>query len=266
MIPKTDYHIHTSLCGHAIGECRDYVQQAEKMGLEEVGFSDHAPFVDRVDPAVTMSRDQLPFYQQMMEGLRRDSCTLSIKIGIEADFIPGFEKQTKELLDGYAYDYVIGSVHFLKDWAFDCPNERQSWDGKDVNQVYRTYQKTLREAAQSQLFDIMGHVDLVKKFGHRASEDISAEIKKTAEVFKKFGVAIEINTSGLRKPVGEIYPALKDLTIYARAGVPIVFGSDAHRPQEVGADFDQARLLALRAGFQQYCIFEKRKIVGQIPL
>ena len=261
MNPISDYHMHTPLCGHAVGAPREYVEQALKVGLSVIGFSDHAPFVHCVDPKVTMSLKQLPAYYRMIEEVRTQyKDKLRIKVAIEADFIPGYESKTKAILDDYSYDYVIGSVHFIKNWGFDNPEERQKWNEQDVNKVYRDYYELLRESARSGLFDIMGHVDLVKKFGNRATEDMTKEVKQTAQIFRKCGVAIEINTSGLRKPVKEIYPALSNLKIYFAAGVPLTFGSDAHDPLDVGKDFQVGIILAKKAGYKEYVLFKNRKI------
>jgi len=266
-LPISDYHMHTPLCGHAIGQPSEYAQHAIKVGLEEIGFSDHAPFVHMVDPRVTMGMQQLPEYYQMIEDVRNKYANeLRIRIGIEADFIPGYEEKTKAILDDYPYDYVIGSVHFIKDWGFDDPSQREKWDQTDVNQVYRDYYVLLRESALSGMFDIMGHVDLVKKFGNCATEDMVREVQETAQVFKEAGVAIEINTSGLRKKIGEMYPAQKCLQIYADAGVPLTFGSDAHDPLDVGKDFDKAINLAKAVGYTEYILFKNRKIERRIKI
>ncbi|HLF18464.1 MAG TPA: histidinol-phosphatase HisJ [Candidatus Omnitrophota bacterium] len=267
MKPICDYHMHTPLCGHATGEPKEYAKQAIKVGLQEIGFSDHAPFVHMRDPGITMGMEQLPSYYRMIE----EVCTLyknelRIKVAIEADFIPGYEDKTKKILDDYPYDYVIGSVHFIKDWGFDDPAQRKAWDEQDVNQVYRDYFDLLRQSARSKMFDIMGHVDLVKKFGHRASQDMSDEVKKTAQTFKECGVAVEINTSGLRKTCKEMYPALNFLKIYRKAGVPLTFGSDAHQPEHVGADFEAAVALAKEAGYAEYVLFKNRKIERTVKL
>ena len=260
MIPKVDYHMHTPLCGHAVGNPDEYVRRAIEVGLEEIGFSDHAPLVTHEDARYTMNRTQLPLYHQMMEEVQKKSKNLKIKIGIEADFVPGFEDKTKAILSGYPYDFVIGSIHFIDAWAFDDPEEKVKWKDKDVDRVYRDYYKLLRLSAESGLYDIMGHVDLVKKFGHRPSADLTGEIEKTAQVFKKTGVAVEINTSGLRKPVNEIYPSLAVLKIYRQAGVPITFSSDSHDPNDVGRDYDKALALARAAGYGEYLVFKQRKI------
>lgn len=267
MIPIADYHMHTPLCGHAVGEPSEYAQTAVKLGLEEIGFSDHAPFVHTVDPGVTMNVKQLPEYYHMIENVRKEyHGSLRIKIAIEADYIPGYEDKTKTILEDYPYDYVIGSVHFIKDWGFDNPHERNQWDEKDVNQVYRDYYQLLRQCAQAGLYNIMGHVDLVKKFCYRATEDLTDEVRKTAQIFKECGVAIEINTAGLRKPIKEMYPALENLKIYCDAGIPLTFGSDSHAPNDVGRDFEGAVALAIKAGYSEYVLFKNRKIERSITL
>ena len=260
MLPKVDYHMHTPLCGHAVGEPEEYVEQAMRVGLSEIGFSDHAPLVTHEDARYTMNASQLGLYHKMIEKVQKKYASFTIKLGLEADFVPGFENKTRAILEGYPYDFVIGSIHFIDAWAFDDPDEQVKWKDKDPNRVYRDYYKLLRLSAASGLFDIMGHVDLVKKFGHRATEDLNAEIEETAKVFKKSGVAIEINTSGLRKPVKEIYPSLGVLKIYRRAGVPMTFSSDSHDPRDVGRDYDKAYLLAKEAGYSEYLVFRKRRV------
>ncbi len=267
MTPITDYHMHTPLCGHAVGEPKEYAEHAQKMGLEEIGFSDHAPLVSHEDPKITMNIKQLPLYNTMIGEIRsKFSPSLGIKIALEADFIPGFEEKTKKILKSYPYDYVIGSVHFINHWGFDDPAERERWNEKNINQVYHDYYALLRKSAESGLFDIMGHVDLVKKFGHRPTENMMDEVEKTAKVFKKSGVAVEINTSGLRKPIKEMYPAPDCLEIYRKAGVPLTFGSDAHSPQDVGKSFDKAAVLAKSVGYREYLIFKQRKVERIVKL
>ncbi len=261
MLPITDYHMHTPLCGHATGDPGEYAAQAIKVGLEEIGFSDHAPLVSHEAPGITMSMKQLPDYYRMIEEVQsKFKNELRIKMAIEADFIPGFEDQTKLILEDCPYDYVIGSVHYIKEWGFDNPDQRQQWDEKDVNAVYRDYYALLRLSAQSGMFDIMGHVDLVKKFGQLPTEDLSDEVHNTAKIFKECGVAVEINTSGLRKPIKEMYPSLSNLKIYCKAGVLLTFGSDAHNPKDVGCDFQRAVDLARAAGYSEYVLFKQRKI------
>ena len=256
--------MHTPLCGHAVGEPEEYAKRALAVGLSEIGFSDHAPLVSHEDARYTMNKRQLPLYHRMIERLqpKYKKQGLTIKLGIEADYIPGFEDQIKEILSGYPYDFVIGSVHFIDRWAFDDPDpsEKVKWKDKDIDTVYRDYYCLLRQSAESGLYDIIGHADLVKKFSYRAAADMSGEVEETAKVFKKAGVAVEINPSGLRKPVKEIYPSPEVLKIYRKTGVPITFSSDAHDPSDVGRDFDKAVDLAREVGYEEYLIFKKRQV------
>lgn len=262
MRPKVDYHMHTPLCGHAVGEPEAYVRRGIEVGLSEIGFSDHAPLVSHEDARYTMNRKQLPRYLKMMEEVRAKFPKFTIKVGLEADYLPGFEEKTREVLKTHDYDFVIGSIHFIDRWAFDDPDpaEQVKWKDKSVDRVYADYYELLRKSAASGLFDIMGHVDLVKKFGHRPTKDVTPDVEKTAKVFKDADVTVEINTSGLRKPVGEIYPSLDVLKIYRKAGVPITFSSDSHDPSDVGRDYDKAEALAKAAGYSEYRVFKKRKV------
>ncbi len=267
MIPYCDYHMHTPLCGHAKGAPEEYIKQGIKMGLKEIGFADHAPTVHKPMPGITMSFDELPKYHAMIEDVqKRYSSQITIKIGLEADFLPGYENKTRSIIEGYPYDYIIGSVHFIDDWAFDDPASREYWKIHDVDEVYRKYYALLRQSAKTGFYQIIGHCDLPKKFGSRPTVDLTDDIRATAKVFKETGVAIEINTAGLRKPIGEMYPAFNCLKIYREAGVPLTFGSDAHKPEEVAQDLDKAMDLAKSAGYSEYLIFNKRRIEKRIKI
>ena len=267
MLPQADYHMHTPLCGHAVGSPEEYVRFGLKAGLKEMGFSDHAPMVHQRMPGITMDLDELPLYHRMIEAVRaKYAGQITIKTALEADFIPGFETKTKAIIEGHPYDYIIGSVHFINGWAVDNPDTVEEWKTKDINKIYRDYYALLRQSAKSGFFNIIGHCDLPKKFGHRPTADLTDEIKTTAQVFKKTGVAVEINTSGLRKPVKEMYPAPACLKIYREAGVPLTFGSDAHDPKDVGRDFNKAVDLAKSVGYSEYIIFKQRKIERTIKI
>ncbi len=254
-----DYHTHTSLCGHAIGKMEDYVQEALRCGLDEIGLSDHLPIKGGKESNISMALEELPVYVSEVERLREEFPEISIKLGIEADYVPGNESYLREILASYPFDYVIGSVHYIGTWAFDHPDERDRWKNSDIDAVYKNYFGLLRKSARSGLFDIVGHSDLVKKFGYRSEADLSNELNDTAQVFAKCDVAVEINTSGLRKRVREIYPSQAILTIYQKYNIPIVFGSDAHAPEDVGRDFDKAISLARECGYKSYVTFNQRE-------
>lgn len=261
-----DYHIHTKRCGHATGEMEEYVEQAIASGLEEIGFSDHLPFFHKRDSGYTMALEELPNYVKEVERLKERYPQIRIKLAIEADYFPGREKETEKLIQGHPFDYVLGSVHFIDGWGFDIPEEKGSWEGKDVESVYRSYFQLLRQSARLPFFDIIGHSDLVKKFGHRSTASLDREIEETARLFRDEGKSVELNTSGLRKPAREIYPSERLLEAYHKYKVPIVFGSDAHAPKEVGQDFQKALALAKKVGYREALVYEKRKIKERYSL
>jgi histidinol-phosphatase (PHP family) len=246
-----DYHTHTSLCGHAEGEPGDYVRAALGKGIPAVGISDHLPLLFAEDPELTMTLGELEHYVQEILELKARHPGF-VLLGIEADYRPDTIERVGELVSLYPFDYVIGSVHFIDGWDFDDPRFLSRWDGRDVDKVYREYFGLVAEAAETGVFTILGHVDLVKKFGHRPTHPVEDAVWQMAGRVADAGVIVELNTAGLHKPVGEIYPDAALLSKFCRLGVPITFGSDAHRPQDVGRDFDRAALLALAAGYTEY--------------
>lgn len=262
-----DYHIHTKLCGHASGEMEEYVQQAVFCGLQEIGFADHFPMMKWAKPEYAMSFEQLPQYINDVHHLQHKYPQLPIKLGIEADYYsPAEESALRRLLAQNPFDYVYGSVHFVNEWAIDDPGNLHRWDECGVDQIYTSYFNTLQLAARSDLFDIISHSDLVKKFGHRPTIDMMGLIEETVRVYKHQGMVVEINSSGLRRPVGEIYPAPSIIRLLKEYDVPIVFGSDAHRPEETGKDFEFMRNLVKECGYRELVIFAQREIVDTYTL
>lgn len=255
-----DYHVHTSRCGHAKGDMRDYLKRAQELSLDEIGFADHLPLLTKQDPSLTMSIDQLDDYVQSIELLKKDFPGIDIKTGIEADYLPGLEEETARLLNTYDFDFVIGSVHFINGWGFDDSRYIEGYKDRDIYELYAHYFRLVKAAAESGLFDIIGHIDLIKKYNFRPEKSIEPLLEETISAIKDTGMCIELNTAGLRKPVGEIYPSVEVLRICFDAGVPIIFGSDAHAPEQVGMDFDQALSCAKQVGYRQYVTFR-----GRIP-
>lgn len=254
-----DYHIHTTRCGHAQGSMADYIKRAQELLFLEVGFADHLPLLIREDPTLTMSINELAGYIEAVEVLKRDFPGITIKTGIEADYFPGMEGYTKRLLDQHEFDYVIGSVHFIDGWGFDDSRHIEGYETRDIYDLYANYFEMVASSASSGLFDIIGHLDLIKKYNFRPKKDITSMVEDVVLEIKGAGVCIEINTAGLRKPVGEMYPSDEILKLCARAGIPITLGSDAHNPEQVGMDFNLALALASRVGYSQIAVFKKRR-------
>lgn len=240
-----------------------YVEHAIQIGLKEIGFSDHIPMywlpVERRDPGIAMRMEELEEYVQDVLRLRERYPELPIRLGIEADFIPGWEEELQRLLAPYPWDYVIGSVHFVDDWDFDNPASISRFTQWDIDELYDRFFALERMAAQTGLFDILAHIDLVKKFGHRATKDLTESYSAVANAIAQSGAAIELSTAGLRKPVREQYPAEPLLQACQAAGVPLVISSDAHKPAEVGYSFATAAELARKTGWRELAFFEKRQ-------
>lgn len=254
-----DYHVHTARCGHAQGEMVDYVKKARELSLKELGFADHLPLLTKEDPTLTMSMDELGDYVRMVETLKEEFPDIEIKIGIEADFLPGLEEKTARLIDSYHFDYVIGSIHFIDGWGFDDSRYIEGYKDRDIYELYAQYFALVEGAAKSGLFDIIGHLDLIKKYNFKPDVDITPLVKRAIGAIKEAGVCVEINTAGLRKPVGEMYPSEEILRLCREAGVPVTLGSDAHNPEQVGMNFDTAIEAATRVGYDKIATFTRRK-------
>jgi histidinol-phosphatase (PHP family) len=246
-----DYHTHTALCGHASGAPVEYVQAARALGLTGVGIADHLPLLPRYDPELTMKMSDLPGYVAEVLALKADFPGY-VLLGVEADYRPPTASEVRDLLAMHPLDYVIGSVHFLGDWAVDDARTISGYADRDIDEVWVEYLQLVGDAAESGLFTIMGHLDLVKKFGYRPTRVLDKEMGRLVERLAKSGVLVEINTAGLHKPAGEAYPDPDLLRRLCEAGVPITFGSDAHQPEHVGRDFDHAVRLAREAGYTHF--------------
>lgn len=249
------YHLHTSLSGDGSGSHEDYIKTAIEKNIDEIGFSEHLCFKK---PDWSIDPQELPLMVKKVNALK-ESSAIPIKLGIELDYNPEFEEEIKKVTATYPFDYVIGVVHYIGDWVADDPRYIAEYKKRDINEVYKQYFSLIQKAANSQFFDIIGHPDLIKKYGFRPKKSIDNLLKDTAEVFKRNKVVIEINTGGLAKPCKEIYPSKKFLKICFNEKIPITLGSDAHVPEDVGRYFDEAIRLAKEVGYTKIVQFTKRK-------
>ncbi len=254
-----DYHMHTSRCGHAAGGMDEYAARAAEMGLREIGFSDHMPLLHTEDAALTMGLDELPLYVQEVVDLRARFPGLPIRLGIEVDYLPETAPLLPALLEAHPFDYVMGSLHFVDGWAFDDPRNLGGYEGRDLRALWERYFDLLGEAAESGLFDVLAHPDLIKKFGFRPEGDVHHLYRACLDRIAGSGTVMEVNTAGLRKPVKEIYPGEDFLLMCRERDIAVTLGSDAHRPVEVGADFGQALSLLRRTGFRELVLFSARQ-------
>ena len=250
-----DYHTHTARCGHASGQPVEYVRAAQARGLLGIGIADHLPLLPEPDPELSMSEADLQHYVAEVQGLKAEFPGY-VLLGIEADYRPQTVPEVRSLLDAFPFDYVIGSVHHLGMWGFDDPRQMGEYDERDIDEVWIEYLELVGDAAESGLFTILGHLDLVKKFGFRPTRVLEFELRHLIDRVARAGVLVEINTAGLHKPIGEVYPTPDILRRLCDAGVAVTFGSDAHLPSEVGRDFDHAVELAHTAGYAGFAFLE----------
>lgn len=257
-----DYHIHTKMCGHASGEMGEYVAAAQQKGLREIGFADHIPMyflpVGERDSSIAMKEEELYAYVRRVREMQEKYYPFPIKLGIEADFVPGMEKELMAVLKRHDFDYILGSIHYLDSWGFDNPRHREEYDKWDLYELYRVYFATVKKAAASGIFDSIAHPDLIKKFGFRPDKDIIGIYEDTVQEIAAAGVCVEINTAGLRVPAGEIYPHIDFLKLCCKYRIPVTLGSDAHLPQQVGMGFREAVAVLKSTGYSKVVTFTGR--------
>jgi histidinol-phosphatase (PHP family) len=265
----TDYHLHlrpdeddSPAASFFTGEnVERYLATAAAVGVEELGVSEH---LYRFTQALGLwrhpfweqnARDDLDAYCEFVRGT-------PLKLGLECDFVPGTEDRTASLIEARDFDYVVGSVHFLGDRAVD----HSGWDvwtgGRDPDEVWRRYFDLLAECARSGLFDILAHPDLVKVWGGARplpEGDLRFFYEPAVEAIAESGIAVEVSTAGLRKPVGEIYPAPAFAEMCAEAGAGFALSSDAHLPEQVGFGYERAIEFLGALGVAKICVFEGRQ-------
>jgi histidinol-phosphatase (PHP family) len=265
-----DLHTHHDRCGHAEGSLADVAGWATLRGIAVLGVSDHAPrFADPADhplPDTQMARSQWDGYLAEAAALRDELAgRLDLRVGVEADYLPGTEAVYRAALDRPELDYVLGSVHEVPApggaWALFHP---ETYADADLDEVHRRYWETVAAAATSGLFDVLAHLDLVRMLPPpgepaRRGAPLPAAIEDALDAIADAGVAVEINGSGMRRD-GRPYPDEPILAGLVRRGVPISFGSDAHRRGQLGLGWGEARALLGALGVTRVAVFRGRAL------
>ena len=266
----TDYHVHLRPDEADTPPARYFTEAnagryraaADAAGIAELGISEH---VHRFAQALDIWRH--PFWvEQAVDDLDAYCEFLraaGLKVGIEADYVAGAEERIEALLASRPFDYVIGSVHFVGDGAID-QDRWDVWEAErgDPDRVWSRYFERLAAAASSGLFDVLAHPDLVKVWGAgrpAPEQDPRTFWEPSVEAIAAAGVAVEVSTSGLRKPVDEIYPAAGFARLCVEAGVPFTLSSDAHLPEHVGYAYDEAIGFMSGLGIDRLCVFTGRE-------
>ena len=266
----TDYHTHfrpddpdTPASRYFTPENAErYREAATERGITELGVSEH---IHRFEQSLEIWDH--PWWQQNAHDDVDEYCRFvredtDLRLGIEADFVPGREDRIANFLDAREWDYVIGSVHFLRDDAVDMPGDWDIWRSADPDKVWTRYFETLGEAARTGMFDILAHPDLVKVWGAERpwpDGDLRRFYERAMEGIAEADIAVEVSTAGLRKPVGEIYPARAFLEMCLEAGKPVALSSDAHLPEHLGYGYEQALEWLGEIGVTELAVFEGRR-------
>jgi histidinol-phosphatase (PHP family) len=239
-----------------------YREVASERGIDVLGVSEH---VYRFTQSLEIWDH--PFWREnavddidaYCEFVRSET---DLALGIEADFVAGREDRTANLLEARDWDYVLGSVHFIRGGAVDMEGDFDVWRSADADQVWRRYFEHLGEAARTGLFDVLAHPDLVKVWGAgRPSPggDLRRFYDLAMDGIAESDVAIEVSTAGLRKPAGEIYPARPFLEMCLEAGRPLTLSSDAHEPNQLAYRYDGAVEMLQEMGVTEIAVFERRE-------
>ena len=266
----TDYHVHlrpderehTFERSFTTANAERYRETAAERGIEELGVSEH---IYRFSAALEIWDH--PFWRRYAVDDLDAYCAFvreetDLRLGIEMDFVPGREDRIATQLDGRDWDYVVGSIHFLRDRSLDT-EEYSIWGaGESPERVWRRYFETVAESARSGLYDIVGHPDLVKVWGRAApmpEGDLRRYYEPAVEAFAESGVTVELSTAGWRKPVAEQYPSRPYLEMLVDAGCPIALSSDAHTADQLGFEYERAVELLEQVGVSEIAVFERRQ-------
>lgn len=255
---RIDLHNHTTLCNHATGTVEEYVKRAIELGIDEYGFSDHAPM--NYDPKYRMDISQKSIYEKwILDVKEKYKNQIKILLAYEVDFLNGYILD--EIINAKV-DYLIGSVHFLQNknemWGFDNPEFIGVYESKDIDSIWEEYFLAIESMAKTGLFDIVGHFDLIKVFKFLPKKDIRILAKKALTQIKKSNMVLEINPAGLRKPINETYPSKQLLELAYEMDINITFGSDAHSVEQVGFKYEEAKDLAKLTGYKKCVTFDNR--------
>lgn len=246
-------HTHTALCGHADDSLRDMVDAGAAAGISTYAITEHYPLSHAVDPDhfVSMEAERVDEYFDEIEKARTAHPAMEIIAGCELDWLGPHEDRDLKREDFDRFELILGSVHFVDEWAFDDPSVRDRWDTEGPDVIWRHYVDLWCDAVTSDApFTVMSHPDLVKKFGYYPSFDIEPLYAQMVEAISGTDRMIELNTSGAYYPCKEMYPSPRLLAQFCRAGVPCTIGTDAHATSTVARGIIDGYRVLYDAGYR----------------
>ena len=264
-----DYHVHTPLCNHAEGVMEAYVRKALEIGLKEICFLDHltvAEYAYQSGRKLSMTPEEVPLYFQAVQLLKqRYKGSIDVKVGLEIDFNPEHVNLFYDIVKTYSFDVIGSSLHFPV--GLDVVSSNSDWKhGKgDTDHIYSLYFEQMVSMLEHSYYDMVCHLDLVKKYGRNSFKPFDKEIDEIVSIIGNKNIIVEVNTSGYNHPAKEVYPSPDIIKKCLKAGIGVTLGSDAHHPQSVGQNFDRALSVLISAGYKHLSTFARRKR-GTIPI
>lgn len=260
-----DLHTHTSY-GHGSSSVFEMYAAGRRKGLDIHGFSEHSPRPLGYDYTNEYREHLNAHYQQYLdevEELKQKNTESKVLLALELDWLedePGF---MQECAAKHHFDYIIAGIHFIKKWGFD--DQAAHWAPllkQEKHKLYSAYYKTMIKMAETKLFHIVAHPDLIKIFsGETFGEWIKAN-KSLAEdallACKENNMCMEISSAGLRKPCKEIYPCRTIMEIAKDIDIPLTFASDGHCVNTIGQNLPLLHDYAKEYGFTEQHYFENK--------
>ena len=281
---KIDYHMHFERGSYDFGWVQGFFDAAERRGLDEIGISEHShgftDFEHFYYDDLILDDSFIGSFQKKWLKKNKFKCPLDdyftfmdelkkrgkpVKTGIEVcNFVD--QKAVGEILDRYPFDYRIGSVHFLKGWAYDSAEIKAEWDSRPLQTIYEQYAEEVEHLCAGGHYDVLGHPFNIRLFKYLPDFDVTPYLERVAKAMKKAGMVVDINTgTRYRYPIEEISPYPAFMEIAADFGLPIITTSDAHEPEDCGAYIDEAISYAKRFGYTKSVRFDRRDRV-LVPL
>ncbi len=282
--PHNDSGVDQPLATYRPGLIEEYVEQASSVGVTELGFTEH--LYRCVEAADALGRFwDVPGHPELSahtEAFVKADRTLSldryvdvvlaakdrglpVQLGLEIDFFPETIDAVLELIDPYPWDFLIGSVHWIGPWAIDSSEVDWEFARRGIDQAWSDYFELVQALAGSGVVDVLAHVDVCKKYGHRPEAEPIDMYAAVVEAAALTGTAVEVSSQGLRNPAREVYPSPRFLQMFHDAGVPVTLASDGHVPEQAGWAHDEVVAAARAAGYVSRLSFDRRRRIP-VPL
>lgn len=264
MALKADFHLHSCFSGDSDAPMGKIIQKAISLGLTHICFTEHydPDFVYPAGESGTFELNTDSYLYDLLRFREKYYGQIQIMFGVELGLQPHLRDALKFYTENHDFDFIIGSSHICnrKD-----PYYPEFFEGRSEDEAHQEYFESILECVkETPYFDVYGHLDYVVRYGPTKNQNYTYQkhadiIDRILRAIVESGKGIELNTSGFRSGLGQPNPCIDILKRYKELGGEIITaGSDAHKPEHVGADFDKACTILKDCGFQYYTIFEKR--------